>query len=332
MGNISPKSGYDLATKILESHPDDAIETMLKYSNGAECDWLEFKAGMTLLPENVEKGDKLDDLYWDYLLSIVAMANTRGGAFVIGVKDRTYESVPLDSCDPRHVIAKEGKEAYLRKEVLDRLDRLERKWTTKDRVVWSLPASIVPFLDKRIMTYRGTDVIVLLVSPRKIGEELFVISKSSLGEFEHLPIRDMGEVGHVKRLTKDREFAVHRANRGEQLLTSQLGTWWAELDAEQQASKADETLDNAIRAYHAKLEAETQKKLKAFIPLDAEGEESDEEEEEAVEDPQAISVFDEDDDTWLNSEKKEDPSSDMKDTDGSDAEDESEDDEESEED
>lgn len=36
MGNISPKSGYDLATKILESHPDDAIETMLKYSNGAD--------------------------------------------------------------------------------------------------------------------------------------------------------------------------------------------------------------------------------------------------------------------------------------------------------
>lgn len=332
MKDVLPRSGYELAAKILESHPDDAIETMLKYSNGAECDWLEFKAGMTLLPENVEKGDKLDDLYWDYLLSIVAMANTRGGAFVIGVKDRTHEAVPLDSCDPRHVIAKEGKEAYLRKEVLDRLDRPERKWTTKDRVVWSLSTSIVPFLDKRIMTYRGTDVIVLLVSPRKIGEELFVISKSNLGEFEHLPIRDMGEVGHVKRLTKDREFAVHRANRGEQLLTSQLGTWWAELDAEQQVSKADEILDNAIRAYHAKLEEETRKKLRAFIPLDAEGEEPAEEEGEAIEDPQAISVFDEDDDTWLNSDNKEDSSSDMGSADNSDVEDESEDDEESEED
>ena len=90
---------------------------------------------MTLLPEDVAKGDKPDDLYWDYLLSIVAMANTRGGAFVIGVNDKTHEAVPLDSCDPRHVIEKEGKEAYLRKEVLDRFDRLERKWTTKDRVV-----------------------------------------------------------------------------------------------------------------------------------------------------------------------------------------------------
>ena len=320
MGDISQKSGYELAAKILESHPNDAVETLLKYSNGAECDWLEFKAGMALLPEDVAKGDKPDDLYWDYLLSIVAMANTRGGAFVIGVNDKTHEAVPLSSCDPRHVIEKEGKEAYLRKEVLDRFDRLDRKWTTKDRVVWSLPTSIVPFLDKRIMPYRGTDVIVLLVSPRKIGEELFVISKTSLGEFEHLPIRDMGEVGHVKRLTKDREFASHRACRGEQLLTSQLGTWWAELDAEQQASKADEILDNAIRAYHVKLEEETRKKLRAFIPLDVEGDEPDEDDEE-FENPQAISVFDDDDDAWLNSNIKAGDTSDKGST-GSEVEDE----------
>ena len=321
MKDIFPRSGYDLAAKILESHSNDAIETMLKYSNGAECDWLEFKAGMTLLPEAVKKHETLDDLYWDYLLSIIAMANTRGGAFIIGVKDRTYEAVSLSSCDPRHVIEKEGKEAYLRKEVLDRFDRPERKWTTKDRVVWSLPTSIIPFLDKRIMPYRGTDVIVLLVSPRKIGEELFVISKSSLGEFEHLPIRDMGEVGHVKRLTKDREFASHRAYRGEQLLTSQLGTWWAELDAEQQASKADEILDNAIRAYHVKLEEETRKKLRAFIPLDVEGDEPDEEDVEEFENPQAISVFDEDDDAWLNSNNKDGGTSDKGST-GSEVEDE----------
>ena len=38
MKDILPGSGYNLVVKILESHPDDAIETMLKYSNGAECD------------------------------------------------------------------------------------------------------------------------------------------------------------------------------------------------------------------------------------------------------------------------------------------------------
>jgi len=299
VGNVTlPKSGYDLAAKILETHPNDAIETMLRYSNGAECDWLEFKAGMTLLPEAVKKHETLDDLYWDYLLSIIAMANTRGGAFIIGVKDKTHEVVPLESCDTGHVIEKRGKEAYLREVVVNNLDRPERKWTTKDRVVWSIPRSVVPFLDKRIRPYNGTDVIVLLVPPREIGEEIFVTSKSGLGEFEHLPVRDMGEIGHVKRLTKDKEFADHRTNRGKQLLSPQFGAWWTELDAEANVEKEDAALDAAIRAYYVKLEENTRKRLQAFVPLDAAGTgESDDDEEIEYEDPTAISVFDEDEET-----------------------------------
>lgn len=30
MKDIFPRSGYDLAAKILESHPNDTIETMVK--------------------------------------------------------------------------------------------------------------------------------------------------------------------------------------------------------------------------------------------------------------------------------------------------------------
>ena len=308
MKDVIARSGYDLAAKILESHPNDAIETLLKYSNGAECDWLEFKAGMMLLPEDVAKGNKPDDLYWDYLLSIVAMANTRGGAFVIGVNDKTHEAVPLSSCDPRHVIEKEGKEAYLRKEVLDRFDRSERKWTTKDGTVWGLTTSIVSFVDARIVQYRGADAIVLLVSSNKPGGEMYVTRKVKEDEYEDLPIRKKGEVGRVKRLTRRADCDAYVRER--EVLSPQLGAWWAELDAEQQASKADEILDNAIRAYHAKLEEETRKNLRAFIPLDVEGDEPDEEDVEEFENPQAISVFDEDDDAWLNSNNKDGDTSD----------------------
>lgn len=304
MNNVTPRSGYDLAAKILETHPADAIETMLKYSNGAECDWLEFKAGMTLQLEDVEKRNKPDDLYWDYVLSIVAMANTRGGAFVIGVNDQTHEPVPLQSCDPRHVIEKRGKEAYLREEIVDKFDRPDRKWTTKDGTVWGLPTSIVPFIDARTIPYRDSEAAVILVSPNKPGEELFVSRRIRGGdEYEDLPIRKKGEVGRVKRLTKRTDCDAYISSRKIEL--DQFGVWWGELDAEQQVAHADETLDNAIRAYHAKLEEETRKKLRAFIPLDAEGNELDEgtTNEEEFEDPQAISVFDDEDDDWLNPTK-----------------------------
>ncbi|MBP5544018.1 MAG: NACHT domain-containing protein [Kiritimatiellae bacterium] len=293
--NTPPKSGYDLAAKILETHPQDAIETMLKYSNGAESDWLEFKAGMKLLPEDEKKGDKPDDLYWDYVLSIVAMANTRGGAFVIGVNDKTHKAVPLSSCDPRHVLEEEGTEGYLRKEVLNRIDPRERKWTTKDGTIWSLDASIAPQLEGRFIPFDGTDVIVLLVKPIESGHELFVSQRIKSGDvFESLPYRRLGEAGEVKRHTKRADIENYPRTR--EVLTSRFGSICAELDAESSAGREDAELDDAIRVYYADLEKKTRQRLQAFVPLDAAGDEgSDEEEEPEFEDPTAISVFDEDD-------------------------------------
>ena len=42
MNDSAPRTGYELAAKILATHPDDAIETMLRCSHGTESDWLEF--------------------------------------------------------------------------------------------------------------------------------------------------------------------------------------------------------------------------------------------------------------------------------------------------
>lgn len=67
MKDIFPRSGYELAAKILESHPDDAVETTLKFSgNGEECDWLELKAGMTLLQKDKDHGETEELLHWKY--------------------------------------------------------------------------------------------------------------------------------------------------------------------------------------------------------------------------------------------------------------------------
>ena len=115
------------------------------------------------------------------------MANTRGGAFVIGVNDKTHKAVPLSYCDPRHVLESEGKEGYLRKEVLDRIDRRERTWTTKDGIVWSLDESIAPHLECRFVPFEGTDVLVLLVKPVDSGAELFVGQKIKSGAFLIIP-------------------------------------------------------------------------------------------------------------------------------------------------
>ena len=213
MNNIEPRTGYELAAKILATHPEDAIETMLRCSHGTECDWLEFKAGMTLLPEDEERGLKPDDLYWDYVLSIVAMANTRGGAFVIGVNDKTHEPVALSACDPRKILPKEGKEAYLRKEVLDRIDATGKQWKTKSGETWSLKGALSPFIEGKFVPFKGVEVIILLIQPCELGKEVFVQVTVGNLPFQCLPFRKLGEVGNVKKLTLDEDIKNFRAAR-----------------------------------------------------------------------------------------------------------------------
>lgn len=199
----TPKTGYELAAKILATHPD-AIETMLRCSHGTESDWLEFKAGMTLLPEDEKKGLKPDDLYWNCAKSIVAMINTSGGAFVIGV-DNKHNPVPLSQCDPRHVIEKEDVDAYIRKEILDRIapdGPKPQSWTDCKGVTWSIEERLSPFVESRQVVFHDETIVVLLVKPSEMGKELLVLRKEKGSESDQLPFRKPGDVGGVEILSR----------------------------------------------------------------------------------------------------------------------------------
>lgn len=194
------ESGYERAARILAEHRDrgDAIEAMLEASGGQESDWLEFKAGMALLPKDQKKGNTPEDLYLDYALSVAAMLNTRGGAFVIGVDDKSHNLVPLSTCDPRHVLEKEGWDAYLRKEVLDRIAPSGHTIKSQGHQ-WRFSASLDPYIESRSIPFQGEKVIGLLVQPCLPGGEITVDwGPNEMVEF--LPIRKLGEVGCVKRL------------------------------------------------------------------------------------------------------------------------------------
>ena len=78
-------SGYDFVKNVFESHHDEVIETLLKYAGNDECDFLEFQAGIEVTPDNLKPGEKQEDLHWNYAKEIIAMINSRGGLFVLGV-------------------------------------------------------------------------------------------------------------------------------------------------------------------------------------------------------------------------------------------------------
>ena len=158
-------SGYDLVCKVLREKPEDPIGYLLSCAHDNECDFLEFKAGMELKPENAKPGETQDDLYWDYAQAVIALVNTKGGAFVVGVDDDSHKAVGLETNDPRHVIEKRGLEAYVREEVDARLNPPDLKWRAKGGVSWRLRKTLAPYLDSRIVSFDGKDVVLVLVKP-----------------------------------------------------------------------------------------------------------------------------------------------------------------------
>lgn len=214
MDTMKPESGYDKAARILAEHPDKPIEAMLEESGGQESDWLEFKAGMTLLPEDREKGETDEKLHGKYAVAIAAMANTRGGAFIIGVDDKNHEPVPLSSCDPEHVLEKEGPEAYLRQVVLDNLEPQDR--VAKIKLMgeeWLFSGSLAPYIEAHhSIPFKGNNVIGLLVKPCPWGREIFLNLKKD-DRVQLLPVRKMGKVGGVKRLSSHNDIFAWLAER-----------------------------------------------------------------------------------------------------------------------
>ncbi len=216
MNDTEPRTGYELAAKILATHPDDAIETMLRCSHGTESDWLEFKAGMTLLPEDEKKGFKPDDVYWKYAESIAAMANTFGGAFVIGI-DNKHNPVPLSCCDPRKVLATGDADDYIRKEIIDRIAPAEPKpqsWTDYKGVTWKIESvRLASLVEPRQVKFRGENVIVLLVKMTEASEEILITRKAQDLISDLLPHRVIGDVGQVVRLSLTPEKDKYRQER-----------------------------------------------------------------------------------------------------------------------
>lgn len=217
MSSPEPSNGYELAAKILATHPDDAIETMLRCSHGTESDWLEFKAGMTLLQKDKEKGLKPDDLYWNIVKSIVAMSNSFGGALVIGVDDK-HNPVPIRHCDPRGVLKNNDVDAYIRQEILDRIapdGSKPQKWIDSKGVSWSISTKrICHFIDARHVQFRGETVVVLLVRQCGLGEEFLAIRKDHGGyESEILFRRKAGDVGGTEAVSRMTYIQDYKNNR-----------------------------------------------------------------------------------------------------------------------
>lgn len=218
-------SADELVEKIIDARKDsgDVIECLLRLAGNDECDFLEFKAGMTLLPTDAAK-QRVESLYWNYAHELIAMINSRGGLFVIGVENDSHEVVPLAKNDPDNIIANKGYEAYTRMVIESHLNPKNHKWSKwqgrkKKVAAFQVETNLDPFLDRRRFTYKGETIFAYIVKPAETPLKVEVnefdpnTGKPTGRKYEILPYRKKGEIGQCEDYKTTEEFENYKKLR-----------------------------------------------------------------------------------------------------------------------
>jgi len=169
-------SGYALVDKILNYYDNEGVAKLLECTDSKETEFLELKTSYLLSEQDAKDGKRQENLTWDIALALIAIANTAGGALIIGVKKDSRTLCPVE--------VKEDKEAFLRMNICQVLLPDQRVWTVcekngKDKngkdiyVKERWMADGLPQFEARLYPYfdgeESGDVVLILVKPQPRG-------------------------------------------------------------------------------------------------------------------------------------------------------------------
>ena len=231
-------NGYELVAEVIQRFPNDAVERLLSFSGNDESYWLEFKAGMQLLPADASIGIKPEDLYWKIAVAVISIMNTCGGAVFIGIDDKTHNAVDLGTNDSRHVIEREGLEAYRRKEIYERINPAGGTWKTS-KGTWKLFEKLPDNIEIRGLKYQGKDIAVILIKPCET--ECVRVMYNDISE--QLPKRVKGQIGVVDYIIGSKKMENYERSR--EICPKELAQIWHKFQ-EQCEKTGNESVDQDI--------------------------------------------------------------------------------------
>lgn len=179
------------------------IGPLLALVRNEETEWLEFKAALRPDPTKPVSPTLNDaDHDWHVAKAIVALANSAGGAVLLGVDDNG-QPVPLSASDPSGHLATGGWDLFVRR-TLDKAFFRESGWRTATKGAWHVPLEQMRrALEVRRATLHGQDVVVLLVHPAQNQADLLLTNHvdPKKGTTENiLYVRRRGDVGMVEQI------------------------------------------------------------------------------------------------------------------------------------
>ena len=188
-------NGYDFCKKVID-HKKGGVEFLLKAAGGRECEWLELKASIKLSKEDSNKGESQKDLYWNIAKAVIALANSTGGALIIGIDDNGQRvDLANENNDPRGIIKSDGHEKYYLKEIYGKIWSGEhdgKEWNKEKGIRYT--KKLPSIMEYNLCTYEGGEVFVILVKP------LMPSLKICEGRAELVYHRSPGKCGKVESI------------------------------------------------------------------------------------------------------------------------------------
>lgn len=203
-------NGAELVNRVLND-PFGSVEKLIQLAGNKETEWLELKA--SLLPEYTVENGKKKYLYdegknevdyaWHVVKAIIAMANTHGGAVILGVDDNC-NVVGLEASDKKGVLKKNEDE--FARNVLDRaLKPTSSKWVCHKEEYELTGTSYYPLIHYQFTDFQGERIVAVIVDPVPADSDLILIEEKRISR-EVLLVRDRGQIGRIREYFRKNEY------------------------------------------------------------------------------------------------------------------------------
>ncbi|MGB4497105.1 MAG: NACHT domain-containing protein [Methylococcaceae bacterium] len=259
-------NGYEFVEKILGQTNYD-VEPLIQMTHGLETEWLEFKAATEPKDGQFQHDENIWDYRWHVSKALFAMANSVGGAVIVGIGENTNTDFPVEPVSLEMSGFNGNKDKFMmnfESQILHPQDG----WSTVGdgrlkcleghnlfRPIWG--------------TFNEHPVIIILIKPREKTEKWLQLECSKNKSIHNVVLtRSLGDIGRVKKISdgnlvtwwQDRE--IDRSDFNE-LYQSFLSTWKANA-----AQKHPESfVGERIFSYLNKLNSNDNDAM--FVPLQA---------------------------------------------------------------
>lgn len=188
------------------------LRPLLALVKGQETEQLEFKEAIYNTKELQDVN--LADVQWGIVRTLAALANSSGGAILVGVNDDA-QPVGLSASDPKRRLADAGGwDEFVRKDLNKALFR-GNGWATMKRGTWTIDVRrLATHVVVRRAKLDGVDVLALVVRPCAKGDPILASNRKDRSEPTHcMFVRAPGDKGEVLTLASEEEWHKWQGTR-----------------------------------------------------------------------------------------------------------------------